>query len=64
MVWRNVFLNLLKCSAWLSLLKPNKIYQQFSSPLYRNSDVLGEMLDVLSFWMEKGCDGFRMDAVM
>ena len=55
---------MLECSAWLSLLKPNKIYQQFSSPLYRNSDVLGEMLDVLSFWMEKGCDGFRMDAVM
>ena len=63
-MWRNIFLNLLKCSAWLSLLKLNNIYQQLYSPLYRNSDVLGEMLDVLSFWMEKGCDDFRMEAVM
>ena len=59
-----VFLLLLKCSARLSWLMSNKICQPFSSPLCRNSDVQGEMLDVLTFWMEQGCDGFRMDAVM
>lgn len=31
---------------------------------YRNPLVLQEMKDVLSFWMELGVDGFRMDAVI
>ena len=31
---------------------------------YRNPDVYQEMLDVLTFWMDRGCDGYRMDAVM
>ena len=30
---------------------------------YRNPDVYQEMLDVLTFWMDQGCDGYRMDAV-
>ena len=30
---------------------------------YRNPAVIQEMLDILSFWIEKGVDGFRMDAV-
>ena len=30
---------------------------------YRNPAVIEEMLDILNFWMEKGVDGFRMDAV-
>ena len=31
---------------------------------YRNPDVKQEMLDVLTFWMDQGCDGYRMDAVI
>ena len=31
---------------------------------YRNPDVYQEMLDVLTFWMDHGCDGYRMDAVI
>ena len=30
---------------------------------YRNPAVIQEMLDILGFWIEKGVDGFRMDAV-
>ncbi|XP_072906774.1 amino acid transporter heavy chain SLC3A1 isoform X1 [Hemitrygon akajei] len=30
---------------------------------YRNSDVQEEMKNVLRFWLEKGVDGFRVDAV-
>ena len=30
---------------------------------YRNPAVRQEMLDILTFWIEKGVDGFRMDAV-
>ena len=30
---------------------------------YRNPDVKQEMMDVLTFWMDQGCDGYRMDAV-
>nr|XP_018917258.1 PREDICTED: maltase 2-like [Bemisia tabaci] len=31
---------------------------------YRNPLVVQEMKDVLTYWMDKGVDGFRMDAVM
>ncbi|XP_018908637.1 maltase 2 [Bemisia tabaci] len=31
---------------------------------YRNPLVVQEMKDVLTFWMDRGVDGFRMDAVM
>ncbi|XP_058880696.1 neutral and basic amino acid transport protein rBAT [Acipenser ruthenus] len=30
---------------------------------FRNADVLKEMTDVIRFWLEKGVDGLRMDAV-
>ncbi|MGH0147506.1 UNVERIFIED_CONTAM: hypothetical protein FKN15_010633 [Acipenser sinensis] len=30
---------------------------------FRNADVLREMTDVIRFWLEKGVDGLRMDAV-
>jgi glycosidase len=30
---------------------------------YRNSDVIKSMKDILTFWLEKGVDGFRFDAV-
>ncbi|XP_065815616.1 amino acid transporter heavy chain SLC3A1 isoform X2 [Labrus bergylta] len=30
---------------------------------FRNPDVRREMIDIIHFWLEKGVDGFRMDAV-
>ena len=30
---------------------------------YRNADVFESMKDILTFWLEKGVDGFRFDAV-
>lgn len=31
---------------------------------YRNPEVVQAMKDVLTFWMDKGADGFRIDAVI
>src|SRR5690606_36887172 len=30
---------------------------------YRNPDVIAAMHDVLHFWLQKGVDGFRLDAI-
>lgn len=30
---------------------------------YRNPELVQEMKDVLVFWMERGVDGFRIDAI-
>ncbi|XP_029961759.1 neutral and basic amino acid transport protein rBAT-like isoform X2 [Salarias fasciatus] len=30
---------------------------------FRNPDVMKEMIDIVKFWLDKGVDGFRMDAV-
>lgn len=30
---------------------------------YRNPAVVGEMMNIVKFWIEKGVDGFRMDAI-
>ncbi len=30
---------------------------------YENPEVRGEMLDIVSFWLDRGIDGFRVDAV-
>ena len=29
----------------------------------RNSEVVAELNDILEFWMKKGVDGFRVDAI-
>ena len=29
----------------------------------RNSEVVAELNDILEFWMKKGVDGFRFDAI-
>ncbi len=31
---------------------------------FENDDVVGELLDIIDFWVGKGVDGFRMDAAM
>ena len=59
--WEKLFLPLLNDLPGYSLLLLSG--QPLFPLLHRNPEVLGEMLDVLSFWMEQGCDGFRMDAV-
>jgi alpha-glucosidase len=30
---------------------------------YRNAKLVQEMIDILTYWMEKGVDGFRIDAI-
>lgn len=42
-------------------------YHQFAKEQpdlnYRNPEVIAEMNNVLNFWLEKGADGFRVDAI-
>lgn len=30
---------------------------------YRNDDVYNEMMGILEYWLERGADGFRIDAI-
>jgi alpha-glucosidase len=62
--WRSVFHN----AAWSYNAQRNQCYlHQFlaSQPdlNYRNPKVVEEMQKVLLFWLEKGADGFRVDAI-
>ncbi|MBN3320190.1 SLC31 protein, partial [Atractosteus spatula] len=62
--WVSVFGN----SAWEYDPMRNQCYlHQFLKEQpdlnYRNPEVMKEMMDVIRFWLEKGVDGFRVDAV-
>ena len=55
-------------SAWTLDPQTNQYYlHQFVSQQpelnYRHPEVLTAILDVMRFWLEKGVDGFRMDAI-
>lgn len=55
-------------SAWTYDAKTNQYYlHQFCSEQpdlnLRNAEVLGALNDVLTFWLDRGVDGFRADAV-
>ena len=64
----NNWLSVFRGSAWeWSERRGQFYYHAFTKEQpdlnYRNPAVIQEMLDILSFWIEKGVDGFRMDAV-
>src|SRR5690554_4372061 len=41
----------------------HRFYSQQPDLNYDNPEVQQELLDIIDFWMEKGIDGFRVDAV-
>src|SRR5690606_5973782 len=41
----------------------HRFYSQQPDLNYDNPEVQQEMLNIIDFWMEKGIDGFRVDAV-
>ncbi|KAK4887008.1 hypothetical protein RN001_003279 [Aquatica leii] len=64
----NNWLSNFKYSAWAYSEKRNQYYlHQFAIQQpdlnYRNPLVVQEMKNVLKFWLDRGVDGFRMDAV-
>ncbi|KAF2891956.1 hypothetical protein ILUMI_14217, partial [Ignelater luminosus] len=64
----NNWLSIFKYSAWkYSEKRKQYYYHAFAEAQpdlnYRNPLVVEEMKDVLKFWMDRGVDGFRMDAV-
>lgn len=64
----NNWISIFKGPAWTWNEKRGQYYfHQFASAQpdlnYRNPNVVDNMTDVLSFWLDKGVDGFRMDAV-
>ncbi|XP_066995975.2 maltase A1 [Anabrus simplex] len=66
--WRNVFGNGISGDAWTWNEKVGQYYlHQFHQKQpdlnYRNADLVQEMKNVLKFWMDKGVDGFRVDAI-
>ena len=42
----------------------HQFYPQQPDLNYRNQEVVDEMLDTVKFWLDKGVDGFRVDAIM
>jgi len=64
----NNWLSVLNGSAWTYSNTTQKYYLHQFYPQqpdlnYRNKKVKEEMKEVLKFWLEKGVDGFRVDAV-
>ena len=64
----NNWVSIFRGSAWTWRPEREQFYLHQFDPgqpdlNYRNPDVKQEMLDVLTFWMDQGCDGYRMDAV-
>jgi alpha-glucosidase len=63
--WNSVFMN----SAWEWSEKRQEYYlHQFLAEQpdlnYRNPKVVQEMKDTLTYWMDRGVDGFRVDAII
>ena len=42
----------------------HQFYPQQPDLNYRNPEVVAEMLDTARFWLDKGVDGFRVDAIL
>ena len=64
----NNWISIFRGSAWEWNDKRKEYYlHQFTKKQpdlnYRNPSVVEQMKDVLNFWMDKGVDGFRIDAV-
>ena len=65
----NNWVSIFRGSAWTWRPEREQFYLHQFDPgqpdlNYRNPEVKQEMLDVLTFWMDQGCDGYRMDAVI
>lgn len=65
----NNWLSIFKGSAWeWNSQRGQYYYHQFAVAQpdlnYRNSDLKQAMSDVLTFWMDRGVEGFRVDAIL